>query len=188
MPAKQITGHIEPGPGVQINPNPGGGPDGSPVPPDQTPPKTMLVTMRLNVTDPDQALKSLQQIASKEDGAAIQFDETAKNPDPEGAILFVPSAKEQDTEKLVGAIGDLVVSDTWTGSSADRMDRIESDATNRINELHIKRQELLVKYFDDAPQIRHIDEDSDRITKCLASLRAQKPGAKTAVIKIKFID
>jgi|GEM_PF-5909875 len=186
MPPKEISGHITPGAEVTL-PNPGDAANITPAPPIESPPKSLLVTIRLDVADPSQAIKDIQAIAAKVSGTAIQFDESATKLDPEGAILFVPAAKEADAEKLVGTVGSLVVSDNWTGPATDRLDKMEEDANNRLSQLHVRRQELLVKYFEDAPQIKHIDEDSDRITKCLASLRAQKPGANTAVIKIKFM-
>jgi hypothetical protein len=189
MPPKEITGHIEAGPMV-APPTAEGGPTKPPVPPAQTEsatPKGLLLTMRLDVSDPNSAVKSLQGVASKVGGAAIQFDESAAKPDAEGAILFVSSDKFEEALKLIEAVGSVVVSDKWTGSSLDRIDRIERAAEDRLSELRIQRQELLIKYFEDAPEIRHIEEDAGRISKCVAALRARKPGPSTAVIKIKFL-
>lgn len=189
MPQKEINGHITAGPGVRL---PAVG-DGSPIsaPPeaaDHPTPKGLLVTLRLDVADTNAAVRALQSVASKEGGSAIRFDETAGKPDAEGAVIFVPAAKADEAERAIGAIGGVVVSDRWTGSSSDRLDRIEQAAVDHLSDLHVKRQELLIKYFDDAPQIKHIDEDTDRINKCIAELRSQKQDANMAVIKIRFLS
>lgn len=183
-PPKEITGSINPGPTVPL-PNP----SDTHVTPidDPNPPKGALINLRLDVPDPAAAIKALQALAAKEGGSAIQFDEAAMRSDPEGAILFVPTSKSEDAQRQIGAIGKVVISDTWTGSPPDRLDRVEQVAQNRLGDLHIQRQELLVKFFEDAPQVRHVDEDSDRISKCIASLRAHKPGSNLVVIKIRFV-
>jgi hypothetical protein len=188
MPSKEITGHIEPGPMVS-NPKTGD-PKSPPVtsaPPETSTPKGLLVTMRLDVSDPNTAVKALQSIASKVGGSAIQFDESAVKPDPEGALVFVSIDKYEEASKLIETVGAIVVSDRWTGSALDRIDRIERTAGDRLSDLRIQRQELIIKFFDDAPQVKHVDEDAERISKCVAALRAKKPGPNTAVIKIKFL-
>lgn len=156
-------------------------------PPETTTPRGYLAVIRLDVENPESAVSAIQGVASKVGGSAIQFDETAKRVEPEGAILFVPLSKAEEAQKLLGGVGSVVVSDTWNGSSGARLDRIENEAQNQLSDLRIKRQELLVKYFEDAPQIKHIDEDADRINKCLAALRSRRPGPDTAVFKIKFL-
>jgi hypothetical protein len=187
MPAKEITGHIEQGPMDSKTPG-GNQKPSSPVdPPETVTPKGLLVTMRLDVGDPDAAVKALQGIASKVGGSAIRFDESAANSDAEGAIVFVSTDKCEEAAKLIESVGSIVVSDKWTGSSLDRIDRIERLAADRLSDLRMKRQELLIKYFEDAPEVKHLDEDVDRISKCVAALRARKPGPNTAVIKIKFL-
>jgi hypothetical protein len=186
-PPKEISGHIEPGP-MTAAPKPGEAKPAPRVDPQETPtPKGLLVAMRLAISDPEAAVKALQGIASKVGGAAIQFDEMASKPDPEGAIVFVPGDKYDEVAKLIESVGSIVVSDRWTGSSLDRIDRIERSAQDRLSDLRIQRQELLIKYFEDAPQVKHVDEDSARISKCVAAVRARKPGPNVAVIKIKFL-
>ena len=190
MPPREITGHITAGPSVTMPKADAthGGVSQDPAPRESEPIEGLLVTIRLNVGDPNQALQALEGVATKEGGSLIEYDETAASQDPEGAILFVPAAKADEAQKSLAAVGSVVVSDTWTGPSTARLDRIEGPAKDRISDLHIKRQELLVKFLEDAPQIKHIDEDSDRINKSLAALRSHRPGLKTAVLKIKFLD
>ncbi|HWA83795.1 MAG TPA: hypothetical protein VG820_10195 [Fimbriimonadaceae bacterium] len=189
MPAKEIDGHITAGPGVRLPAISEGGPSGAgPVAAEAPPtPKGLLLTVRLDVADTNAAVKALQAVASKEGGSAIQFDELAAKPDAEGAVIFVPAAKAGEAEKEIGAVGNVIVSDRWSGPSSDRLDRIEQTAVDHLSDLRVQRQELLIKYFDDAPQIKHIDEDTDRINKCLAALRARRPGADVAVIKVRFL-
>lgn len=180
MPPKEITGEITP------TTHPGAA--NTEITPDETSaPRGLLVTMRLGVGDPNSALRAMQAIAAKAGGSAIEFDESATKDDPEGALLFVPAAKATETEKQIGSAGSLIASDSWNGSSSDRLDRIEVTAQNHISDLHVQKQELLVKYFEDAPQIKRIDEMTDRISKSLTSLRGRKPGAATAVFKVKFV-
>ncbi|HVT13775.1 MAG TPA: hypothetical protein VHE55_16035 [Fimbriimonadaceae bacterium] len=190
MPPKEISGHITAGPGVRLPAISDGGPNGNgPAVADTPPtPKGLLVTMRLDVSDTNAAVKALQAVASKVGGSAIQFDELAAKPDAEGAVIFVPAAEADEAEKEIGSVGSVVVSDRWTGPSSDRLDRIEQTAVDHLSDLHVQRQELLIKYFEDAPQIRHIDEDTDRINKCLAALRAHRQGADMAVIKVRFLS
>ncbi len=178
MPPQEITGHIPPNPvGDQTSIQPT---------PDQ-PPKALLVTIRVNVGDPTQAVKAAEAVASKEGGNAIRYDDSALRAEPEGVILFVPAPKADQVEKELGSLGSVVVSEKWSGAAGERIDRIERDANDRLSALHVQRQELLIKFFEDAPPIKHIDEDSDRITKSLAALRAQKQGATIAVFKLKFL-
>lgn len=189
MPPKEINGHITAGPGVRLPAVGDGSPStATPEVADHPTPKGLLVTLRLDVADTNATVGALQALASREGGSAIRFDETAGKPDAEGAVIFVPAAKADEAEKAIGAIGGVVVSDRWTGSTSDRLDRIEQAAVDHLSDLHVKRQELLIKYFDDAPQIKHIDEDTDRITKCIAVLRSQKQDANVAVIKIRFLS
>lgn len=147
----------------------------------------LLVTVRLDVSDPDGAVRELQGLAGKAGGLAIEFDETAVKESAEGAILFVPATRADEVEKALGSVGGVVATDHWNGSSSNRIDRVESNAQDRISDLHLKRQELLVKYTEDAPQIKHIDEDTDRINKSLGSFRSNRPGMGTAVFKIRFL-
>lgn len=186
MPPKEITGHIEPGP-PPVLPNPSAG-DTPPASQDVGPPKGLLLTVRLDVSDPDAAVKSLQALAARESGTAIQFDETASKSDAEGVVIFVPATKAEEAEKALATVGSVVATDRWTGSSGDRLDRIEANAQETLSALNLHRQELLVKYFEDAPQIKNIDEDSGRIKKCLAALHGQKSGPGIAVFKIKFLS
>lgn len=182
MPPKEISGSIKGGPGVDPV-----GTGVQTVPDEATPPKAVLITVRLDVGDPTAAIKALQALAAKEGGSAIQYDETAMRGEAEGAIMFVPADKLDDAQKQLSRVGTLVATDKWSGNQTDRIDRVERIADDRISDLHMRRQELLVKYFEDAPQVKHVDEDTDRITKCLAAFRAQKPGPGTAVIKIRFL-
>ncbi len=149
--------------------------------------KGLLVTVRLDVSDPDGAVRELQGIAGKAGGLAIQFDEVAVKETAEGAIMLVPATRAAEVEKALSSVGGVVASDHWNGSASNRIDRVESSAQDRISDLHLKRQELLVKYLEDAPQIKHIDEDTDRITKSLNNFRTNRPALGTAVFKIKFL-
>lgn len=189
MPPKQITGKINAPPS---GPPAATGTSGSKDPAisqSQEPaaPRGQLITIRLDVSDPDAAVKALEAIAAKEGGSAIQYDEMAVKRYAEGALLFVPAASAAETEKQIAGVGSVIVSDKWDGSSGDRLDRIERTASDRLSDLHIQRQELLVKYLEEAPQIKHIDEDSERINKCVEALRAHKAGPNTAVLKIRFV-
>ena len=197
-PASEMSGHIDSsgpppvGPGSNgsmktMGNKPFGDDPKVPNPDEETVPRGYLAIIRLDVENPETAVSAIRGVASKVGGAAIQFDETAKRLEPEGAILFVPLAKAEAAQRLLGSVGSVVVSDTWNGSSGARLDKIESEAQSQLSDLRIKRQELLVKYFEDAPQIKHIDEDTERINKCIGALRAQKPGPATAVFKIKFL-
>lgn len=186
-PPKGMAGQIGSAPLVV---DPGSLPDHAPlvVSPehDDPAPRGLLLTIRLEVSDPDSAFGALQALAAKNGGTAIRFDENATKSETEGAILLVPAASAESARKGLASIGTVVVSDSWTGPSATRLDRIEADAEARLRELRIQRQELLVRYFEDAPQVRHVDEDAGRISKSLAALHARKPEASTAIIKIRF--
>jgi hypothetical protein len=186
MPPREINGHITAGPAPSI-PDHSVPPAGAPKPPEPTVPKGLLVMMRLEVGDPNAAVGSLRGLAAKFGGSAIQFDEVASKPEAEGAILFVPAAKADQAEKELARVGGVVVRDAWNGNSADRLDRVEKFAQDRLSDLRVQRQELLVKFFEDAPQVKHIDEDTERINKSIAGLRARKAGSDVAVFKIKFM-
>ena len=68
------------------------------------------------------------------------------------------------------------------------MDRVEGAAQERLSELNLRRQELLVKYYEDAPQIKQIDEDTKRIQKSLGAFRSRRTDSSAAVIVVKFVD
>jgi hypothetical protein len=181
MPPVEITGQVPSGP------NPAK--EGPKIVPHEEPavPRGLLVTVRMDVADGSAAVKALQSLAAKFGGSAVRFDELAKKEDPEGAILVVPAAKADEAERELTAVGSVVASDRWSGSSGDRVDRIEQVAESRLSDLHVQRQELVVRYFEDAPQVKHVDEDSARITKCLVSFRSLKSGPTTAVFKVRFL-
>lgn len=189
MPPKEIGGHLPSNSGTTTHASGGTTNSQGPSTINEAPtPKGLLVTVRLDVGDPNSAVKALDSVASKLGGAAIQYDESAAKLDAEGAIVFVPVVKADEAEKALASVGSVVATDKWNGSTGDRLDKIEQNAQNRLSDLHLQRQELLIKYFEDAPQIKHIDEDSDRINKCLAALRSRKPGPNTAVFKIRFLS
>lgn len=185
-PVKQISGTIPDAPAAGTSPfNPG------PIfvsPDEKESPKTTLVDVRLSVSDGDKALSLAQVVAAKAGGVAIQFDENASEGPATGALLFVPQNRLADAEKALGGVGSIVIKDHWSGTNADRLDRLQGTAESAVSDLRVRRQELLVKYLDDAPQVTLVDQEIERIQRSLSALRAQKASPGTAIVKLKFLS
>lgn len=186
-PPKQISGTIPDAPlSSGTSPfNPG------PIfvsPDEKASPKTTLVDVRLSVSDGDKALSQAQVVAAKAGGVAIQFDEHASEGPATGALLFVPQNRLADAEKALGGVGSIVIKDHWSGTNADRLDRLQGAAESAVSDLRVRRQELLVKYLEDAPQVTLVDQEIERIQRSLSALRAQKASAGTAILKLKFLS
>lgn len=190
LPAKDISGSLPRGtaagpPSTQTSPT---APKLVTPSPQADPPDNLLVIVRLDVGSGEGALSSLRGIASKHKGAAIQFDESASGDDPQGAVIVVPASEAAKVEADLNAAGSVSGLDHWNGSSVARAGRVEGNALDRISDLHLKKQQLQEKYFDDAPQIVQIDEEVSRIEASLSRFRAQRPGSKMAVFKISFVS
>lgn len=186
-PVKQISGTI---PDAPLAPgtspfNPG------PIfvsPDEKETPKATLVDVRLTVSDGDKAFSQAQVVAAKAGGVAIQFDEHASEGPATGALLFVPQNRLADAEKALSGVGSIVIKDRWSGTNADRLDRLQATAESAVSDLRVRRQELLVKYLEDAPQVTLVDQEIERIQRSLSALRAQKASAGTAIVKLKFLS
>ncbi len=180
----------------QINPNPGiGGPiisHPATTPPAQQskpmpvgPPAAVsegvgqvaLVSVVEEVGRAEQARTQLSGIAKNFGGSSRRFmsQRDVKERTPEGLLVLIPPSQLEKFLQAVKKVGPVVAKTTWTGTPGDRQEKLTSAARERLFDLEKRKSALMVKYYEDAPEVKDIQEQIDGIT---AMINALHLGAK----------
>lgn len=167
--AGTITGTL-PGPDTPILPDIRPGSSLGTSQPPVAPAKATLLTISRARTSSAKA--DIVAVAKGLGGSSHSFAEA----DPhggtriEGVILFVPASKLDEALAKVGGSVD----GRWSGPATDREDQLIQPYKDRIDALEAKKSELLVKYLEDAPEVREIQDAIDSLTKTMAQLHPDK--------------
>ncbi|MBS1718766.1 MAG: hypothetical protein JSS72_13645 [Armatimonadetes bacterium] len=95
-------------------------------------------------------------------------------------VVLLPPAKVQAFLKQIGA----TIVEEWQGDSEDRRARLTRSYKTKLNELRKRREELLIKYLETAPNVRDINEDIDHQTAALDVLKNVSLPDNMSVVRI----
>lgn len=132
--------------------------------------------------------------AQKVAGIAKQFSASTKavtefqgerHTPVDGLLLFVPPGKTQPLLTALTGVGATVAFD-WKGGSADRQRVLTEKSATLLRDLQRKRQELLVRYFEDAIPVRDLDDQIAAVTAALKQYNERAP-AKADTVKVLFL-
>lgn len=149
--------------------------------------KGPLITTRLDVVDPFQAVRSLFIVSGQLGGTALRFDDTANSRDPEGIVLFIPVAKMSQAEIELAKLGSVVISSRTNGTNDERLSKVEEIAKKRISELEELRDRLLVHYLPGANPVQDTLEDLKRVQTSVSDLHRKPIKEGMAVFWVRFV-
>lgn len=126
----------------------------------------------------------LSAIAKKLGGGLRKYTEyTGRDKAATGYVVWVPEKNGRTfLDKLKSARG-IDISDEQEGSSESRNRIMTEGLRSALAKLTKQRADLLIKYYEDAPAVKEVDNQIAEVNKSMASLRA--PGAGYAVAKIE---
>jgi hypothetical protein len=137
-----------------------------------------MVTMTVG-GDASSLERKLSEIARARKGLA----QTYHTGEERGTLVFVP---DSELNAAVSAIGG-AASEEWRGSASARRSRLVSDYRRQLTELNSRRAQLLVKYFEDATEVKVVDEEIERIQKGIRQLEPAPGTDRMSLIHVRFI-
>jgi len=149
--------------------------------------KAPLIITRLEVEDLTFGVRRLQEIAFKNHGTAIRFDDAARRPDAEGVVLFLPAGTVPAVEAEIRKLGEMRVTTQTNGTRAERISKIEESAKARVSQLEAQLDTMLLHYYREATPVQIVLEDLARIKNSLSNLRKDKSDPNYALIWVKLL-
>ncbi|MBI1756026.1 MAG: hypothetical protein HYR64_02850 [Fimbriimonas ginsengisoli] len=105
--------------------------------------------------------------------------------DPDsGVIMLVPPAKLEEALTKLRSSLKFEEGESWEGTPGARASRLTASIRTAIADLGVKRSELLIRYYEDAPSVKAIDEQIESARASLASLRLGSETDRFAVIQV----
>lgn len=103
-----------------------------------------------------------------------------------GLLVVVPNDRLEEAFLEIVRVGSIAARDSWRGTAAGRRTRLAGDLLDQRDVLEKRRQELLVRWLEDAEPVRRVDEELAEVRRSLAEVELSRDTDAQAVIKITF--
>lgn len=105
---------------------------------------------------------------------------------PRGLLVMIPNDRLEEAFMELVRLGSIVERDSWQGSAAARRTRLASGLLDQRDELEKRRQELLVRWLEDAEPVKRVDDELAEVRRSLAEVELGRETDPLAVIKLTF--
>lgn len=147
-----------------------------------------MVTLTFSVGDGAAAASSVIGIARNYGGVGVPVTEVLDRRTRNGCLVYVPQDRLDAFLGNLNGVGSLMERVRWRGSEGERRARLASEAERRLDDLQADRKNLLIKYLDDAPEVKEIDEQIALQRKAISALRLRAPGPKMVAVRVLMSD
>lgn len=179
-PSSQISGTLGPSPNNPLVPPM---PDVS-----LREPEVRLVRLNVYTSNPEDAQAELAG-ALRSTGGQVRtfadFGNTALTQSA-GMLVLIPENGVAKLIDLVKAQNGNVAEQSWKTTVASRQARLEDDVHAALFELKARRQSLLVKYYEDASEVKAVDEAIAKVEDSIKKLLIPADSQNLAAVKITF--
>lgn len=187
-PVTPMTGEIRGSDSPPVDVDPLGLQPVSPPAPSQAAPDVRLVLISISDRNSPLGKSELVELAN---GAAATVRSYSEFGGPEltereGVLVLIPEKRLAELldsiKKLEPGASEVI----WKGPSEVRQSRLTGEIELQISELKVKRQQLLIRYLEEAPQVVDIDEALERARQSLAKLRIENGLSGMAAVRVTF--
>ena len=187
-PPSPLTGEIRGSTSEQLEGDPMGLQPVSPPAPSQAAPDVRLVLISISDRNSPLGKSELEDIVN---GAAASVRSYSEFGGPEltereGVLVLIPEKRVADLLASIKKLEPGASEVSWKGPSEARQSRLIGEIELQIIELKAKRQQLLIRYLEEAPQVVDIDEALVRAKQSLAKLRIEKELTGMAAVRVTF--
>ena len=151
-------------------------------------PEVRLVRLNVYTSGGDSArseLESFAQSLGAETRSFTDFGNLEREP-AEGLLILVQDKHVEETVKFVQSRNSNVAEQSWRVTPQLRQSRLEDETQAALFALKARRQQLLIKYLDDADPVRDVEEAISKAEATLRRLRIAEAEQSLAAIKVTF--
>lgn len=147
-------------------------------------PSQLVIGLVRGIAAPDLESRA-RALAAALGGTARAYQRSVGKGDPDsGVIMLVPPAKLEEALTKLRSSLKFEEGESWEGTPGARASRLTASIRTAIADLGVKRSELLIRYYEDAPSVKAIDEQIESARASLASLRLGSETDRFAVIQV----
>jgi hypothetical protein len=172
-----LAGNIPPLPAVSA-------PPATPSALPETPASDPMSGLYVTGSFPESAEGTIANIAHKLGGGIRPFQEyLARGKTVDGYLVWVPDRNAKTFLEALQNASGIDVTDQMQASPGQINRQVSEASRNELERLQTQRAELTARYFDDAPAVKDLDDQIEKVNKSIASMKT--PGRGFAVAKFE---
>lgn len=105
-----------------------------------------------------------------------------------GVLVWVPEKQVAKLIETLGGSAERAARETWSGPPSSRRRKLKEPFEKRLSELELKKQALLVKYLEDAPEVLRVDEDIQTVRQAMAQFDLPASSDGMGVVDVRFVS